>query len=70
MLEYIIHSGNQYLTSCSTLLLAGPSAHVFWGIGLDRLDAETMGLNPAWGMDVCPRLFIIIIIHVFIINTI
>jgi hypothetical protein len=26
---------------------AGPSGRVVWGIGLDRLDAETMGSNPA-----------------------
>jgi hypothetical protein len=24
-----------------------PSGHAIWGLGLDRLDAETVGLNPA-----------------------
>jgi hypothetical protein len=28
-------------------LSAGPSSRAVWGIGLDRLDAETVGLNPA-----------------------
>jgi hypothetical protein len=31
------------------------------GVGLDLLDAETVGSNSAKGMDVCPRLFIIVI---------
>jgi hypothetical protein len=28
-------------------LLAGPSDRAVWGVGLDRLDAGTMGSNPA-----------------------
>jgi hypothetical protein len=28
-------------------------------VGRDRLDSEALGSNPAQGMDVCPRLFII-----------
>jgi hypothetical protein len=28
-------------------LCASPSDHAVWGIGLDRLDAETVGSHPA-----------------------
>jgi hypothetical protein len=28
-------------------LYANPSGHAVWGIGLDHLDAEMVGLNPA-----------------------
>jgi hypothetical protein len=31
----------------------GPSVQAVWGIGLDRLDAEILGLNPTYSMDVC-----------------
>jgi hypothetical protein len=41
------------------LLRTGPSGRVVWGVGLDRFHAEIVGSNPALGMDVCPRLFII-----------
>jgi hypothetical protein len=27
--------------------ITGPSGRAVWSIGLDRLDAETVGLNPA-----------------------
>jgi hypothetical protein len=33
--------------------LAGRSGRKIWGLGLDRWDAETTGLNPAEGMDGC-----------------
>jgi hypothetical protein len=39
------------------VVLAGPSGHVVWGVGLDRLVADTMSSNPIEGMDVCARLF-------------
>jgi hypothetical protein len=42
-----------------TSIVAGPTGRAVWG--LDHLNAETVGSNPAWGMDVCPRLSIIII---------
>jgi hypothetical protein len=29
------------------MLMAGPIGRAVWGVGLDRLDAETMGSNPA-----------------------
>jgi hypothetical protein len=28
---------------------------VVWGVGLVRLNIETVGSNPVLGMDVCPR---------------
>jgi hypothetical protein len=28
-------------------------------VGLDRLDAETVGSNPAEGIDICPRLSVL-----------
>jgi hypothetical protein len=31
-----------------------------WSVALDRLGSETVGTNLPLGMDVCPRLFIII----------
>jgi hypothetical protein len=40
--------------------IAGSSGRAVLGVCLDRLDAETVGSNPAKGMDVCSRLFIII----------
>jgi hypothetical protein len=39
---------------------AGHSGRAVWAVGLDRLDGETVGSNPLWGIDVCPRLIIII----------
>jgi hypothetical protein len=40
---------------------AGPSDCAVWGVRIERLDAETVGLNPAWGIFVLLlRLFIII----------
>jgi hypothetical protein len=39
---------------------AGPSGRLVWGIGLDHLDAETLGSNPTSGMDIFPHLFVII----------
>jgi hypothetical protein len=29
------------------MLMAGPIGRAVWGFGLDRLDAETKGSNPA-----------------------
>jgi hypothetical protein len=29
----------------------GPRSRMVWGIGLDRLDTGTVGLNPTQGMD-------------------
>jgi hypothetical protein len=44
---------------------AGPISSAACGVGVDILKAVTVGSNAAKGMDVCPRLFIIIsIIHV------
>jgi hypothetical protein len=37
------------------------SGRAVWGVVLDRLESDTVGSNPAYGMDVWPRLFIIII---------
>lgn len=31
-----------------------------WGVPIDRLQAESVGSNPAQGMDVRPRVLIII----------
>jgi hypothetical protein len=50
----------------STLLdylksVAGSSGRVVWGVGGDGLDGETVGSNSTWGIDVCPRLFVIVI---------
>jgi hypothetical protein len=39
---------------------AGPSGRAVCGVGLDRLEAETMGPNPVEGMDDSPQLFVII----------
>jgi hypothetical protein len=51
---------NKYIVNISLRsMLAGPSDRTVSGVGLDRLDA--VGSDPAWGMDVCPRLLIIII---------
>jgi hypothetical protein len=53
---------NKYIVNISLRsMLAGPSDRTVSSVGLDRLDAETVGSDPAWGMDVCPRLLIIII---------
>jgi hypothetical protein len=35
-----------YLMTLSVTQTAGPSGHAVWGISLDRLDADTVGLNP------------------------
>jgi hypothetical protein len=43
--------------------VAGPSGRTVRGVGLDHLAAETVGSNPAYGMDDCSRLFIIIILR-------
>jgi hypothetical protein len=40
---------------------AGPSGRAVWGVGTDRLDAETVGSNHTKRMDGCPHLFISII---------
>jgi hypothetical protein len=32
---------------CLKHLGAGPSDRSVWGVGLDRLDAETVGSNPS-----------------------
>jgi hypothetical protein len=48
-----------------------PSGRAVRGVGLDRLDTETVGSNPAQGTNVCPSLIvinIIIIIAIFIIH--
>jgi hypothetical protein len=34
-------------------MTTGPSGRAVWGVGLDRLDAETVGSNPAYGMNAC-----------------
>jgi hypothetical protein len=39
---------------------ASPRGCIVWGIGLDRLETETMGLYPTYGMNVRSPLFIII----------
>jgi hypothetical protein len=39
---------------------AGPSDCAVWGVRIERLDAETVGLNPAWGIFVLLRLIIIV----------
>jgi hypothetical protein len=38
---------------------AGHSGRAVWGVGLDRVVAGNVGSNPAQGMDVCPRLFVL-----------
>jgi hypothetical protein len=39
--------------------MAGHSGRAVWGVGLGRLIAGIVGSNPAQGMDVCPRLFVL-----------
>jgi hypothetical protein len=43
------------------MIAAGPSGRTVWSVGLDRLGVDTVGSNPAQGLDVCHRLFIVII---------
>jgi hypothetical protein len=40
---------------------AGHSGRAVWGVGLGRLVAGIVGSNPAQGMDVCPRLFSVVL---------
>jgi hypothetical protein len=40
--------------------MEGPSGRAVRGEGLDRLDAEIVSLNPAYGMHVCPRLSVVL----------
>jgi hypothetical protein len=49
------------MTFLVTHCIAGPSGCAVWGIGLDHLDAEAVGLNPIQGRDVRPHLVVIII---------
>jgi hypothetical protein len=37
-------------------MYAGSNGRAVHGVGLDRLDAEVAGSNPAYGTDACPRL--------------
>jgi hypothetical protein len=60
-------SVNFYKTRWCNIPEDGPSGHAVWGVGLDHFNAETVGLNPALGMDVCPCL-LIIIIHLSLYN--
>jgi hypothetical protein len=39
---------------------AGPIGRALWGAGVNRLDSETVGLNPAQSADVYPRLLFIL----------
>jgi hypothetical protein len=39
--------------------IAGHSGRAVWGVGLGQLVAGIVGLNPAQGMDVCPRLSVL-----------
>jgi hypothetical protein len=50
-------------TACQSL--AGHSGCAVWGVGLDRLVAGIVGLNPAQSMDVCPRLSVLLTNHIF-----
>jgi hypothetical protein len=43
------------------MLNAGHSGRVVWGVGLGRLVAGIVGLNPAQGMDVCPLSFCVVL---------
>jgi hypothetical protein len=39
--------------------IADHSGRAVWGVGLCRLVAGIVGSNPAQGMDVCPRIFVL-----------
>jgi hypothetical protein len=41
------HYGEVCITVGVNHSMAGPIGRVVWGVGLDGLDAETLGLNPA-----------------------
>jgi hypothetical protein len=46
------------------ILSASPRRRAVRCKGLDLLGSQTVGSNPAYGIDVCPRLFIVIIITI------
>jgi hypothetical protein len=41
--------------------MAGPRGRAVWEIRVDRIDAETVGSYPVYSMDICARVFTIII---------
>jgi hypothetical protein len=45
--------------SVCNCLCAGSGGLAVWGVGLDRLYDDSVGSNPAQGMDVCPRLSVL-----------
>jgi hypothetical protein len=49
----------QVLLKYTSVVNAGHSGCVVWGMGLDRSDTGLVGLNPAQGMDVCPCLSVL-----------